>query len=84
MMGRMRRPARCLALAALLVGGSLLLLEAAWAAPPVSALLETLRLARPTARLEAPAFDLATPDSRSVRLGDLRGRVVLLYFWATW
>jgi peroxiredoxin len=43
-----------------------------------------LQLARPTSRLEAPPFDLPTPDGRAVRLADLRGRVVLLYFWATW
>jgi cytochrome oxidase Cu insertion factor (SCO1/SenC/PrrC family) len=83
MMIRMRRPARCLALAALLVGVPLLLADQAWSAPP-AALLEALQLARPTSRLEAPPFDLPTPDGRAVRLADLRGRVVLLYFWATW
>jgi cytochrome oxidase Cu insertion factor (SCO1/SenC/PrrC family) len=85
MMSRMRRPRRRLALAALLaVAPLLLVVDAAWPTPPVPALLETLRLAHPTSRLEAPAFDLPTLDGRPVRLGDLRGRVVLLYFWATW
>jgi cytochrome oxidase Cu insertion factor (SCO1/SenC/PrrC family) len=78
---------RCLgqrpALVALVLVVPLLLCHAGWPAPPVS-LLETLQLARPTARLEAPAFDLPTLDGRTVRLADLRGRVVLLYFWATW
>jgi cytochrome oxidase Cu insertion factor (SCO1/SenC/PrrC family) len=79
MMARMRR-ARRLALVALLAGLPIGLVAAA---PPAS-LLETLQLARPTSRLEAPAFDLPRLDGRPVRLGDLRGRVVLLYFWATW
>ena len=83
MMSRMRRAGRSLAWLALLAGVPLLLLDAAWPAPPAS-MLETLQLARPTSRLEAPAFDLPTLDGRPVRLADLRGRVVLLYFWATW
>jgi cytochrome oxidase Cu insertion factor (SCO1/SenC/PrrC family) len=31
-----------------------------------------------------PAFTLAGLDGRPVSLAQLRGRVVLLYFWATW
>jgi cytochrome oxidase Cu insertion factor (SCO1/SenC/PrrC family) len=69
--------------AAVLVSAPLLLLGAAWATVSVP-LLDALQLARPTSRLEAPAFDLRTLDSRPLRLADLRGRVVLLYFWATW
>ena len=80
---RMPRPGRRFVLAALLAGLPLLGLDGAWPAPP-SSLLEALQLARPTSRLEAPGFDLATLDGGSMRLGDLRGRVVLLYFWATW
>ena len=30
----------------------------------------------------APDFQLSTPDGRQVRLGDLRGKPVLLAFWA--
>jgi cytochrome c biogenesis protein CcmG, thiol:disulfide interchange protein DsbE len=68
---------------ATLLSMPLLLLGAAWATVAVP-LLDALQLAKPTSRLEAPAFDLATPSGRSVRLADLRGRPVLLYFWATW
>ncbi|HEY7139937.1 MAG TPA: hypothetical protein VIE44_07560 [Methylomirabilota bacterium] len=68
--------------AALLVS-ALLLLGAAWPVVPVP-LLDALQLGRPTSRLEAPAFDLTNLDKRPVRLAELRGRVVLLYFWATW
>src|SRR5207245_9489351 len=32
----------------------------------------------------APAFALAGLDGKVTRLGDLRGKVVLVFFWATW
>ena len=47
-------------------------------------LLDALSLSRPTERLEAPGFDLPRLDGQRVSLAGLRGRVVLLYFWATW
>jgi cytochrome oxidase Cu insertion factor (SCO1/SenC/PrrC family) len=32
----------------------------------------------------APAFELPDADGKVTRLEDLRGKVVLLFFWATW
>jgi peroxiredoxin len=41
---------------------------------------------RPAARLGGPApdFSLATADGGTVRLADLKGKPVLINFWATW
>ncbi len=41
-------------------------------------------IASPVAGRSAPAFTLQAVDGRSVALGDLRGQVIVLNFWATW
>jgi thiol-disulfide isomerase/thioredoxin len=33
---------------------------------------------------QAPLFQLPSPDNSLIRLSDLRGKVVVLNFWATW
>jgi peroxiredoxin len=45
---------------------------------------ETLKLSRLGSSEPTAEFSAATPDGSTVRLGDLRGKVVLLNFWATW
>ena len=51
-----------------------------FAEDPVAA----LSLIRPKPVKDAPDFQVRTPDERTIRLADLRGKVVFLNFWATW
>jgi cytochrome oxidase Cu insertion factor (SCO1/SenC/PrrC family) len=60
------------------------LLAAATARGEGPDLWQALELARPTTRLQAPRFTLPDLAGRPVSLEAFRGRVVLLYFWATW
>jgi cytochrome oxidase Cu insertion factor (SCO1/SenC/PrrC family) len=62
------------------VGVLLLVAQTAAAAPNWAALdAQTYDSPKP-----APAFELPDPDGKVTRLDDLRGKVVLLFFWATW
>ncbi len=63
------------ALAAVLLAG-----RVAPAEDPVAA----LSLIRPKPVKDAPDFQVRTPDDRPLRLGDFKGKVVFLNFWATW
>jgi len=74
-----RRPGRASA-ALVLVG----LLAAATARGDDPDLWQALELARPSVRIEAPRFTLPDLAGNPVGLEAFRGRVVLLYFWATW
>ena len=58
-----------------------LLLAAQTAAAPDWAALDAQTYESPK---PAPAFALPDPDGKVTRLEDLRGKVVLLFFWATW
>ena len=45
---------------------------------------ETLRLTRLGGTESGAEFSVPTPDGSAIALGGLRGKVVLLNFWATW
>ena len=58
-----------------------LLLPLAVAAAPDFAALDIQRYDPPR---PAPGFSLPDLDGRPVRLADLHGKIVLLFYWATW
>jgi len=58
-----------------------LLLPPAAAAAPDFAAMDIQRYDPPK---PAPEFSLPDLDGRRVTLSDLRGKVVLLFYWATW
>jgi len=58
-----------------------LLLPLAVAAAPDFAALDIQRYDPPK---PAPGFSLPDLEGRPVRLADLQGKVVLLFYWATW
>jgi cytochrome oxidase Cu insertion factor (SCO1/SenC/PrrC family) len=69
---------RCVALVAV---AALLAAAAAAAAPPDFAAMQVQRIDPPK---PAPAFELPDLAGTTHRLADLRGKVVMLFFWATW
>jgi peroxiredoxin len=52
----------------------------AWAKDP----FETLQLFRPKRQTTAPDFTVPGLRGSPIRLGDFKGQVILLNFWATW
>ena len=47
-------------------------------------LLKALRVDTPARPTLAPEFSLPDLSGATIRLADLKGRIVMLYFWATW
>jgi cytochrome oxidase Cu insertion factor (SCO1/SenC/PrrC family) len=45
---------------------------------------EALRMTQLEEKITAPDFTLTTTAGETLRLSDLKGKVVLLNFWATW
>jgi peroxiredoxin len=68
------------------VGGRVLLAALCAGAGPLpdAALYKAAEVAPPRDPRPAPDFTLRAPDGASVALADLRGKVVVLNFWATW
>jgi thiol-disulfide isomerase/thioredoxin len=72
-----RRPGRFAIVCTVAV--ALLAATCGWSQPPAGAAGEGAG-----ARPELPAFDLAAAGGGRMRADDLRGRVALVEFWATW
>jgi cytochrome oxidase Cu insertion factor (SCO1/SenC/PrrC family) len=72
--------------AAVKIGAALLLLATLGSAPaPAVDFAHLVRLnMTPVDGQPAHPFTLPTLDGKTVSLDDLKGHVVLLYFWATW
>ncbi len=50
----------------------------------VRSLLRELWVQVPPPEMGAPLFSLPDVNGTTVRLADLKGRAVMLYFWTTW
>ena len=68
----------------LAVLGALLVVGLALGAPAASPDFEALDLQPYDTPKPAPAFSLTDLDGHAWSLPNLRGKVVLLFFWATW
>ncbi len=55
-----------------------------WMLLPALALAAGVVLATPAPSQPAPDFTLKSTEGRNLRLGEQRGQVVMLNFWATW
>ncbi len=77
----MIRPGPCRSILTLTLLGLVLTTPAA--TPSVDAQVAELGMTSLNGR-PAPAFSLKTLNGTEMALASLRGRVVMLYFWATW
>jgi cytochrome oxidase Cu insertion factor (SCO1/SenC/PrrC family) len=67
--------------ASLRAGVAVALLATAALAAPDFASMQVIPYEPPK---PAPAFALPDLDGKAVQLSDLRGKVAMLFFWATW
>ncbi len=61
-----------------------LLIPASAGARDARDVVKALGLVKPNPMQAAKPFEVETPDKRSLRLSEFKGKVVFLNFWATW
>jgi thiol-disulfide isomerase/thioredoxin len=81
---RGRAPSACLCLIAPIALAGVLVFAAVVLCGSPTDPLESLRVQSFQENIPAPALSLNGLDGRPLRLGDLKGKVVFLNFWATW
>ena len=79
----MRDPKRCLGAGAIGLAAALLLLAGPTVAAPADPFV-TMKVEPAVRETQAPSFRLRTLEGKPLALEDLRGKVVLFYFWRTW
>ena len=72
---------RCTFLMALMAS---MLVYGLFSATGVAFALEAFRALSPEQQRPAPAFSLPDHQGATINLADLRGKVVVVRFWATW